>query len=111
MNIKRFAEIFGVDDTVIKEHPNGLYVRYEDYAQEIAALRNDLTAARLERDQYFHDWAALSQDDGKKDREIERLNQRCQAMGWSLYPHSDPPREAVAGDIGWPAEHPSGDGI
>lgn len=54
----------------------------------IAALRNELTAARLELTLARHD--------------ISRLNMRCEAMGWMLYPHSDPAREAIAGDIGWP---------
>lgn len=79
------------------------------YAQEIATLRNDLTAAQVENDNAKHDierlMAACSAEASEVERlrhQVSRLNMRCEAMGWMLYPHSDPPREAVAGDIGWP---------
>lgn len=52
------------------------FVHERDYNQaenSRVGLQQRLERLQRERDKYFGDWAELSQDDGKKDREIERL--------------------------------------
>lgn len=68
----------------------------------IQDLRNDLTAARLELENTEGRLGSYLRDNERLRWDISRLNMRCEAMGWRLYPYSDPAREAVAGDIGWP---------
>lgn len=89
-----------------------VFCHRDELAQEVSTLRNDLTAARLERDEARNDlqevtcgdvmYTSLGREVERLRHEVSRLNMRCEAMGWMLYPHSDPAREAVAGDIGWP---------
>lgn len=87
---------YGAREPMYEVH-NGDWVLFEDYAHEISVLRNDLTAARLERDE--------------ARRQAERLNVRVWALATLLYPYV-PPRSAVAGDIGWveSSGHPRADG-
>src|SRR6185312_16324064 len=74
----------------------------EDRAEKVSELNSDLTAARLELENTEGRLGEYLRDNERLRWDISRLNMRCEAMGWMLYPHSDPPREAVAGDIGWP---------
>lgn len=90
--------------------------RAEALADQVTQLRRELSLAEeglanatQEIEAAKHDierlMAVASAEATEAERlryEISRLNHRCQAMGWLLYPHSDPPREAVAGDVGWP---------
>lgn len=52
--------------------------------QEVYQLRVDNRTLTTERDEYFADWARLSQDEGKKDREIERLCQHNERLEQAL---------------------------
>lgn len=64
-----------------------------------------------ERRQYRNDaeyMDALESQLEAKDAEIHRLESRIWAMATLLYPYHIP-REAVAGDIGWPTQVPQGE--
>lgn len=67
---------------------------------QIAELNSDLTAARLELEGARHDINRLMAACTAEATRAERLNVRVWALATLLYPYV-PPREAVAGDIGW----------
>lgn len=60
--------------------PDCVFCHRDQLAQEIATLRSDLTAARMDMRYYRN---------------------RCQVLAQRHYWPSEAPREAVAGDIGW----------
>lgn len=69
--------------------------------QEVEDLRNELTAARLENENAKHDIERLMATVTSEANEVERLRNRVWALAFLWYPDM-PPREAIAGDIGWP---------